>query len=116
MAIAPARSRSLQSPERSAANPTPALWAESRSYGVSPSIRASFAETPRSSRAARIGSGAGFDRMFLQMMIRHHQGAIEMATKAQQQGQHPEAKKLAEKIAADQAAEVKEMQDLLTKV
>jgi uncharacterized protein (DUF305 family) len=60
-------------------------------------------------------SGAGFDRMFLQMMIRHHQGAIEMATK-EQQGQHPEVKKLAEKIAADQAAEVKEMQDLLTKL
>ena len=61
-------------------------------------------------------SGAGFDRMFLQMMIRHHQGAIEMATKQQQQGQHPDAKKLAEKIAADQAAEVTQMQTLLTKL
>jgi uncharacterized protein (DUF305 family) len=61
-------------------------------------------------------SGRAFDRMFLQMMIRHHQGAIEMAAKEQQDGQHSDAKNLAEKIAADQAAEVKEMQDLLTKL
>ena len=61
-------------------------------------------------------SGTGFDRMFLQMMIRHHQGAIEMATTEQQQGQHPDAKKLAGKIAADQAAEVTQMQGLLTKL
>ncbi|WP_420360718.1 DUF305 domain-containing protein [Actinopolymorpha rutila] len=27
----------------------------------------------------RHASGTGFDRMFLQMMIRHHAGAIEMA-------------------------------------
>ncbi len=61
-------------------------------------------------------AGKAFDRMFLEMMIRHHQGAIEMATKEQQQGQDPDAKNLAGKIAADQAAEVKEMQDLLTKL
>ena len=58
-------------------------------------------------------SGPDFDRMFLQMMIRHHQGAIEMAMTEQKDGQHPEAKKLAEKIAADQTAEVTEMQSLL---
>jgi uncharacterized protein (DUF305 family) len=61
-------------------------------------------------------SGTGFDRMFLQMMIRHHQGAIEMANTEQQQGQDPQAKQLAAKIASDQAAEIKEMQDLLTKL
>jgi uncharacterized protein (DUF305 family) len=60
-------------------------------------------------------SGADVDRMFLQMMVRHHQGAIEMALTEQQQGKHADAKKLAEKIAADQTAEIKEMQDLLTK-
>ena len=61
-------------------------------------------------------SGKEFDRMFLDMMIRHHQGAIEMANKEQQQGQHPQVKELAEKIAANQSAEITEMQDLLTKL
>jgi uncharacterized protein (DUF305 family) len=61
-------------------------------------------------------SGKEFDRMFLQMMIRHHQGAIEMAAKEQQQGQFPAAKTLAGKIATDQAAEIMEMQDLLAKL
>jgi uncharacterized protein (DUF305 family) len=60
-------------------------------------------------------SGTSFDRMFLQMMIRHHQGAIEMATAEQQQGKDPQATQLAAKIAADQTAEIKEMQDLLGK-
>jgi uncharacterized protein (DUF305 family) len=61
-------------------------------------------------------SGKDFDRMFLEMMIRHHQGAIQMSTDLQRDGQHPDVKKLADKIAIDQAAEVKEMQDLLTKL
>jgi uncharacterized protein (DUF305 family) len=61
-------------------------------------------------------SGADVDRMFLQMMVRHHQGAIEMALTEQQRGKYPDAKKLAEKIAADQTAEINEMQDLLTKL
>jgi len=61
-------------------------------------------------------SGTDFDRMFLQMMIRHHQGAVEMANTEQQQGQNPQAKQLAAKIASDQTAEINEMQDLLTTI
>ena len=36
-----------------------------------------------------------------------------MATTEQQQGKDPQAKQLAAKIAADQAAEIDQMQDLL---
>lgn len=61
-------------------------------------------------------SGTNFDSLFLQMMTRHHQGAVEMSTTEQQQGQNPEVKQLAAKIASDQTAEIKEMQDLLTKL
>ena len=60
-----------------------------------------------------VPSGAAFDRMFLQMMIRHHEGAIEMARAASQQGQHPDVRELAEKVVADQAAEIDEMRELL---
>lgn len=59
-------------------------------------------------------SGTAFDRMFLDMMIRHHQGAIDMAEKQQRDGKHPAAKQLAGKIAQDQAAEIAQMRQLLT--
>ncbi|WFE27003.1 DUF305 domain-containing protein [Solwaraspora sp. WMMD791] len=57
--------------------------------------------------------GDQFDRMFLEMMIRHHEGAVEMAAIEQQQGRHPAAKALAEKIHADQTSEIALMRDLL---
>ena len=61
-------------------------------------------------------TGKDFDRMFLQMMIKHHQGAVEMARTEQAQGQDPAVKQLAGKIAADQAAEIAEMQGMLAKL
>lgn len=58
-------------------------------------------------------SGADFDRMFLEMMIRHHEGAIEMAKEEQDKGANAEAKQLAGSIATSQSAEIEEMRDLL---
>ncbi len=58
-------------------------------------------------------TGTNFDRMFLEMMIRHHQGAIEMAKTEQQQGSNPGAKALAKAIEQAQAAEITEMQKML---
>lgn len=58
-------------------------------------------------------SGAEFDRMFLEMMIRHHEGAIEMAKAEQTKGANAEAKQLAGSIATSQSAEIEEMRDLL---
>ncbi|MEV0133262.1 DUF305 domain-containing protein [Dactylosporangium sp. NPDC050688] len=60
--------------------------------------------------------GKDFDTMFLRMMIKHHQGAVEMAKTEQAQGQDPAAKQLAAKIAADQTAEITEMQGMLAKL
>lgn len=57
-------------------------------------------------------SGAAFDRMWLDMMIRHHQGAIEMAKTEQADGQFPAAVALAGTIIADQQAEISEMQGI----
>lgn len=59
------------------------------------------------------GNGAGFDKMFLEMMIMHHQGAIKMAESEVSQGQNPQAKTLAKKIIEDQLAEISTMQNLL---
>ena len=58
-------------------------------------------------------SGAGFDQMFLTMMIEHHEGAIEMAKTEQSEGEFPEAVELAKKIETAQTEEIQTMQDLL---
>ncbi len=58
--------------------------------------------------------GTDFDRMFLTMMVEHHTGAIDMAETEQANGENPDAIALAEKIAADQTAEIEQMNDLLT--
>lgn len=59
------------------------------------------------------GEGPAFDRMFLQMMVEHHQGAVEMAETEQAQGENPEAIELAGRIAEDQTREIERMQQLL---
>lgn len=61
-------------------------------------------------------SGAAFDRAFLDMMIQHHTGAIQMAQTELAQGQNPQAKQLAQAIIADQQSEILQMQTLLGRV
>jgi len=58
-------------------------------------------------------SGDAFDRMFLQMMITHHQGAITMAKTELSNGQNPDARQLAQRIIDTQQREITEMQNLL---
>src|SRR6266498_5281601 len=60
-----------------------------------------------------MGASADFDRMFLQMMIPHHEAAIAMAQQALTQAEHPEIKTLAQGIITTQRAEVGEMQRYL---
>jgi uncharacterized protein (DUF305 family) len=57
--------------------------------------------------------GTDFDRMFLEMMTIHHQGAIEMAKTEQANGSNPQAKALAHSIETSQTAEVAEMAEML---
>ncbi len=56
--------------------------------------------------------GGGFDVIWLQMMIEHHEGAIEMAKTELAQGQYPEATALAEQIITAQQAEIEQMQKM----
>ncbi|RIK15344.1 MAG: DUF305 domain-containing protein [Acidobacteria bacterium] len=58
-------------------------------------------------------SGTDFDRRFLELMIAHHRGAVEMADAELQDGRNPQALELAEKIIADQEAEIATMEQLL---
>jgi uncharacterized protein (DUF305 family) len=58
-------------------------------------------------------TGAEFDKLFLTMMIEHHEGAVEMAKKEQQNGRSADAKVLAAKVEKDQTAEIAQMRGLL---
>lgn len=60
--------------------------------------------------------GAAFDRLWLQMMIQHHQGAVEMAKTELQQGASNEAKQLAQQIIDTQQKEIATMSQLLSQV
>jgi uncharacterized protein (DUF305 family) len=58
-------------------------------------------------------TAADFDRLWLEMMIRHHQGAISMAETVKADGKHADVLALADAIIAAQQAEIDEMQALL---
>jgi uncharacterized protein (DUF305 family) len=58
-------------------------------------------------------SGAEFDRLFAEMMIEHHQGAVDMANDEIDEGRFPEAIELARAIVEAQEAEITELRAFL---
>ncbi|MGC7098214.1 DUF305 domain-containing protein [Amycolatopsis lurida] len=58
-------------------------------------------------------SGTEFDRAWVSMMIRHHQGAVDMAGTELRQGGNAEAKALAQQIVTAQEGEIRELQAML---
>ncbi len=58
-------------------------------------------------------TAADFDKMWMEMMIRHHQGAIAMAQTVKAAGSSPDVLALADQVIAAQQAEIAEMQALL---
>lgn len=57
-------------------------------------------------------SGPEFDRLYLEGMIQHHEGAIQM-TRMIENSPNPEVKKLAEDIIRTQTAEIEQMREML---
>jgi uncharacterized protein (DUF305 family) len=64
-------------------------------------------------RKLQEATGTAFDKMFLQMMTDHHQGAVQMANTELATGANPDAKTLAQNIIEAQTAEIDEMRQLL---
>nr|WP_203417350.1 DUF305 domain-containing protein [Jiangella ureilytica] len=58
-------------------------------------------------------TGAEFERMWLTMMIEHHQGAVDMAEDQLAEGSDAEARELAEQIVDVQDAEIARMEGML---
>ena len=59
-------------------------------------------------------SGPAFDVEFLRLMIRHHQGGLDMAAYAAEHADLAAVRRLAATIADTQTAETTTMTDLLT--
>jgi uncharacterized protein (DUF305 family) len=55
-----------------------------------------------------------FDQRFIEAMISHHQGAIDMAKMALAEAEHEEIRTLSEAIIAAQEGEIEQMQGWLT--
>jgi uncharacterized protein (DUF305 family) len=66
--------------------------------------------------ALEAASGPEFDRMFLEMMIAHHRGAVEMAETEVADGSNPDAVAMAQEIVDTQNAEIQEMETLLAEL
>ncbi|MGM1030664.1 MAG: DUF305 domain-containing protein [Actinomycetota bacterium] len=67
-------------------------------------------------QALEDASGVDASRLYLEQMIEHHEGAVEMAEDAVDDGQHPDVVALAQQMADAQTAEIAEMEQLLTEL
>lgn len=63
--------------------------------------------------ALEAAKGAEFDKLFLQGMISHHEGAIAMARSVEKDGKSDDTKELAKSIISSQQSEIDEMNRLL---
>ncbi|HVK27478.1 MAG TPA: DUF305 domain-containing protein [Nocardioides sp.] len=61
-------------------------------------------------------TGAEFDRLFLEGMIQHHEGAIEMADAVAKRGSDVRVAEMAEEMVIGQGAEVDRMEELLARL
>jgi uncharacterized protein (DUF305 family) len=63
-------------------------------------------------------SGVEFDRLFLEFMIRHHQGALTMVEELYRTGGglESDSDRLAREVNADQSIEIRRMQEMLAKL
>ncbi len=79
------------------ASPSPSPMAGMDHGGMGHSEATTTSETP-------------FDATFIDSMIRHHEGAIEMARQALEEAEHPEVRELAQEIIDAQQQEIEQMQ------
>ncbi|WP_142058306.1 DUF305 domain-containing protein [Pseudonocardia kunmingensis] len=69
--------------------------------------------TPEQMEQLQGATGAAFDRMFLEMMIIHHESAVRDSERELAEGVNPQAKDLAAQIIEAQNAEIAQMRQML---
>jgi uncharacterized protein (DUF305 family) len=63
--------------------------------------------------ALKGASGTEFDEMFLEMMVKHHQGAVEMARTEKADGKYGPTVSLADNVITAQTTEIEQMNKML---
>jgi uncharacterized protein (DUF305 family) len=84
-----------------AATPPPAMSADF--------LRAIDVAMDRMMSGMRVASGGDVDRAFVDVMIPHHQGAIDMAVAELRYGKNQQLKRIAQEIIVDQQQEIAAM-------
>jgi uncharacterized protein (DUF305 family) len=60
----------------------------------------------------RTAKGKAFDKLFLKLMISHHDGAITMATDVKAQGNNIQIEEMADDVIAQQTSEINRMREM----
>ncbi|GGS48791.1 DUF305 domain-containing protein [Actinokineospora fastidiosa] len=84
---------------------------------VNPTEAHAHADMPGMATAEELAAltaarGPEFDRLFLELMIRHHEGAIEMARAVQVSGVDVRVQEMADDVIAEQADEIRRMREM----
>ena len=74
-----------------------------------PSAAGGMAGMQHGSTAPHTAQQAEFDQQFIDMMVPHHEGAVEMALIAQARAEHQEIRAMADDIIRSQSAEIGQM-------
>ncbi|MFE1266737.1 DUF305 domain-containing protein [Streptomyces sp. NPDC058758] len=89
-------------------------WGKPESAGMGHSMAGMMSEQDMKDLAA--AKGEDFDRTFAELMIAHHEGAVEMAKTEQKDGGNAEAKALAGEVVRAQTAEIAELRKILDRL
>lgn len=84
-----------------------------RGMGLGPTALMPGMATPTQMNTLESSHGKGLDMLFLQLMIRHHQGGLPMAQYALQHATEPYVRDLAQAMINSQTSEIVEMEQLL---
>lgn len=97
--------------------PDPAAYREHGAHGAHEGHMPGML-TPEQMQQLAAASGDAFDRLFLESMIGHHEGALTMVAELQAAGGglEPEIYRFAADVDADQRAEIARMQSVLTRM
>ncbi|MFG2292282.1 DUF305 domain-containing protein [Streptomyces sp. NPDC048603] len=89
--------------------------ADHSGHGGSGSAGAGGMMTAEEMTKLKDAKGKAFDTAFMELMIKHHEGAVAMAGTEKTDGSFPDAKKMADAIITSQSAEIARMNTLLGK-
>lgn len=103
--------KAAQDPEIATMNGWLREWGAPKSAAMDHGTSGMMSEEDMASLKA--ADGAAFNRMWLEMMVDHHQGAVTMAQDVLSSTEEPEVKSLAQAIVEGQQKEIATMQGML---